>query len=117
MKVYTYKNCDTCRKAVKWLNAQQLQFEEIPIREQPPSKNELQQMLAIYNGNIRKLFNTSGQDYKALGLKDKLPGLSEDEALELLANNGNLVKRPFLLVGDAGAVGFDETEWQNLLKL
>ncbi len=117
MKVYIYKNCDTCRKAVQWLKANGLKFEEVPIREQPPTKTELNRMLAVYDGNIRKLFNTSGQDYKALGMKDKLPGLSKDAALNLLSGNGNLVKRPFLLTDGAAVVGFDEAEWKNLLKV
>jgi len=68
-------------------------------------------MLAVYEGDMRRLFNTSGQDYKALNLKDKLPSLGQDEALKLLAGNGNLVKRPFLLAGSRGLVGFKEAEW------
>ncbi|MFN7140183.1 MAG: arsenate reductase family protein [Limisphaerales bacterium] len=117
MKVYTYKNCGTCRKAVQWLKKQNISFEEIPIREQPPTKAELRQMLDLQGGNLRKLFNTSGQDYKALGMKDKLPGLSAEAALEMLSQNGNLVKRPFLLTDQNGVVGFDEEEWKRLLKL
>ncbi|MBA4148419.1 MAG: arsenate reductase family protein [Verrucomicrobia bacterium] len=117
MKIYTYKNCGTCRKAVQWLASNNVSFEEIPIREQPPTKPELRRMLEIQGGNLRKLFNTSGQDYKALGMKDKLPTLSTDDALDLLSKNGNLVKRPFVLTTDSGIVGFDEAEWKKLLKL
>jgi arsenate reductase len=115
MKIHTYANCDTCRKAVKWLRANGLAFEEIPIRETPPSPDELQRMLARYDGDLRKLFNTSGQDYRALGIKDKLADLSPDEAISLLAGNGNLIKRPFLLNGDRGLVGFKEEEWARAL--
>lgn len=115
MKIHTYVKCDTCRKAVKWLRANGLAFEEIPIRETPPSPNELRRMLAFYDGDLRRLFNTSGQDYRALGIKDKLADLTPDEAMTLLAGNGNLIKRPFLLGGDGGLVGFREEEWAKAL--
>jgi arsenate reductase len=71
MTVYTYSNCSTCRDAVKWLRARGVAFVEKPIRETPPSVAELQRMLAYQDGNLRRLFNTSGQDYRALGLADK----------------------------------------------
>ena len=115
MKIHTYVKCDTCRKAVKWLRANGLAFEEIPIRETPPSPNELRRMLAFYDGDLRRLFNTSGQDYRALGIKDKLADLTPDEAITMLAGNGNLIKRPFLLGGDGGLVGFREEEWAKAL--
>jgi len=111
MKVYTYKNCTTCKKAVKWLRENDIEFEELPIRTLPPSKAELSDMLGYYADDIRKLFNTSGGDYRAMKLSEKLPKMSTDEALELLASNGNLVKRPFLLGDDFGLVGFKEDEW------
>ena len=114
LKVYAYKNCGTCRKALKFLDANQVAYTTIPIREQPPTKAELRQMLKIYRGAIRKLFNTSGQDYKALNLKDRLPKLSVEEALELLSRNGNLVKRPFVLFDKDGLLGFNEAEWKRL---
>lgn len=115
LKVYAYAGCDTCRKALKFLTSRKIAHEVIPIREQPPTLGELKRMLALYDGELRKLFNTSGQDYKALALKDKLPGMKVDEALKLLASNGNLVKRPFALTKDDGHVGFKETEWQEWL--
>ncbi|MDF7823240.1 arsenate reductase family protein [Pontiellaceae bacterium B12227] len=115
MKIYTYTKCSTCRKATKWLNEQSIDFEEIPIRETPPSVNELRQMLD-HVGDLKKLFNTSGMDYRALGMKDKLPTLSTEEALELLASNGNLIKRPFLIDSDKGTTGFKEDVWEALLK-
>ncbi|QBG48742.1 arsenate reductase family protein [Verrucomicrobia bacterium S94] len=115
MKIYTYKKCSTCRKAVKWLKEQKLDVEEIPIRETPPSVEELRQMLE-YVGDLKKLFNASGQDYRALGMKDKLPGMDTEEALKLLASNGNLIKRPFLIGSDKGATGFKEEVWEALLK-
>ena len=66
-------------------------------------------------GDIKKLFNTSGQDYRALGMKDKLSGMSEAQALDLLASNGNLIKRPFMISGENGAVGFKQEEWDRLV--
>ncbi len=116
LKVYAYKNCDTCRKAVKWLEKNKVPHEVLPIREQPPGETELKRMLKIYEGNIRKLFNTSGQDYKALNLKEKLPAMNEAEAIQLLSKNGNLVKRPFVLSKDSGVVGFDESEWEKIFS-
>ena len=67
-------------------------------------------------GDLQKLFNTSGQDYRALGMKDKLPSMGTEEALELLASNGNLIKRPFLIDVDKGTTGFKESVWETLLK-
>ena len=113
MKIYTYKNCSTCRKAVKYLDSTKRDYTEIAIRETPPSKAELKAMLKIYDGDIRKLFNTSGGDYKEMNLKDKLPKMSEAKAIDLLSKNGNLVKRPFLLVGNTGTVGFKEEDWKT----
>ena len=110
--VYTYANCSTCRDAVKWLRAQGVAFVEKPIRETPPSVGELQRMLGYQDGRLRRLFNTSGQEYRALGLSDKLPAMTEAEALALLAGNGRLVKRPFALGDTFGLVGFDQAEWE-----
>jgi arsenate reductase len=114
LKVYTYAKCSTCRKAVKFLRDHQIKFEELPIRETPPSLAELKSMLE--GKNLKALFNTSGLDYKALGLSAKLPGLSDAEALNLLAKNGNLVKRPFAIGNDVRLVGFDEQAWGSALS-
>lgn len=111
MRIYTYKNCGTCKKATKWLKEQDIAFEELPIRDTPPTAAELKQMLAYQNGELKKLFNTAGGDYRELNMKDVLPTLSEGAALELLADRGNLVKRPFVLGDDFGLVGFKETDW------
>ncbi|MCW5557446.1 MAG: arsenate reductase family protein [Verrucomicrobiae bacterium] len=113
LKVYAYAGCDTCRRALRFLRERNVVHEVIPIREQPPSRAELRRMLAAYGGDVRRLFNTSGQDYKALGLARKLPDLSTDEALALLAGNGNLVKRPFVLARDDAWTGFKEAEWRE----
>jgi len=116
LKVYTYANCDTCRKAIKFLKAHALDFEALPIRETPPTRAELEGALAACDGEIRRLFNTSGQDYKAMGLSAKLPGISKAGAIKLLAGNGNLVKRPFLIAGQGvHLVGFDEARWRAAL--
>lgn len=113
-RIYTYKNCGTCRKAMKYLAARGIEAEEIPIREQPPTEDELRKMLKRCGGDLKRLFNTSGGDYKALNLKDKLGSMSLDEAINLLSVTGNLVKRPFALVGRGGTVGFKEDEWAEL---
>lgn len=115
LKIYTYANCDTCRRAVKWLRAQGLAFDERPIRETPPTPAELRKMLAAQGGELRRMFNTSGKDYREQKLGEKLPKLSEAAALALLAGNGNLVKRPFLLGGGVALTGFDEGAWAATL--
>ena len=115
IRVHTYEKCDTCRRAVKWLAAQGVTPQIIPIRESPPTVPELRAMLG-HVGDLRRLFNTSGKDYKAMNMKDRLPGLTEDEALALLSKNGNLVKRPFALAAGTGAVGFKEDEWAQMLR-
>jgi arsenate reductase len=117
LKVYAYSGCSTCKNAIKWLKGRGIEFEEIAIRETPPTVGELKGMLGAYGGEVRRLFNVSGMDYRSLGLKDTLPGMSVEEALGLLAGNGNLVKRPFAV--DAGKnvflVGFKEGEWEGAL--
>jgi arsenate reductase len=115
--VYTYKNCDTCRKATKWLAAQGEAFEERPIRETPPTVAELRAMLGHLGGERRRLCNTSGGDYRAEKLGDILETLSEADFLARLAANGNLIKRPFLLrsAPPLGLVGFNETAWRGAL--
>lgn len=115
MKVYAYAGCDSCRKALKFLAAHGVEPEVIAIREQPPKVAELRAMLRHVGGEMRRLFNTSGQDYRAMNLSAKLPTMPESEALALLAANGNLVKRPFALTKTAGAVGFKPEEWERLL--
>lgn len=116
LTIYTYTNCDTCRRAVKWLRAQGLIFEERAIRETPPGMAELKTMLAAYNGERRRLFNTSGRDYRELKLGDKLTAMTDREALALLSGNGNLVKRPFLIGDRVALVGFDEKIWSQVFQ-
>jgi arsenate reductase len=118
LKVYTLSNCDTCRKAVKWLKAHAVTFEERAIRETPPTPAELKTMLAAQKtegGGLKKLFNTAGGDYREQKLGEKLPTLTEAAALALLAGNGNLVKRPFAIGRGVALVGFSEATWAAAL--
>ena len=114
--VYTYSQCDTCRKAVKWLKENEVSFEERPIRETPPTVVELKRVLTSYQGELRKLFNTSGRDYRDQKLGDRIDTLGEREALELLSKNGNLVKRPFVVGKSGGWVGFDAKTWSERVR-
>jgi arsenate reductase len=113
--LYTYAKCSTCRDAVKWLRAHGVKFTERPIYETPPGVAELRRMLAFQGGNVRRLFNTSGIQYRERGLAAKLPAMTEAEALALLASDGRLVKRPFLLGETFGLVGFDAAAWEKVL--
>lgn len=117
LKLHAYQGCSTCRNAIKWLKQHDIAFQEIAIRETPPSVTDLRAMLDAHASDLRRLFNTSGQDYRALGMKDKLPTMTTDDALKLLSTNGNLVKRPFAI--DAARkvflVGFKEDEWSAAL--
>ncbi len=116
LTVYTYAKCSTCRDAVKWLQTQGVPFVEKPIYTEPPSPAELTRMLALQDGNLRRLFNTSGIQYRALGLAAKLPEMTEAEALALLASDGRLVKRPFVLGDGIGLLGFDPRTWSAALR-
>lgn len=115
LRVYAYAGCETCRKALKFLAARGVAHEVVPIREQPPTPAELRAMLGYVGGELRRLFNTSGQDYRAMKLGERLPAMSVGAALALLATHGNLVKRPFALAKTAGVVGFKPEEWERLL--
>ena len=113
LKVYTYSNCNTCRIALRFLDKHSIEHIEIPIRENPPSRPELRKMLAAQHGHIRSVFNTHGMDYRDLKLKDKVSSMRESEAVALLAANGNLVKRPFLIGDGIHLVGFYEDQWRR----
>ena len=111
--VYAYKNCDTSRKALKYLHARGVEYEVAPIRETPPTKTELARALKAYGGDVRRLFNTSGGDYKSLNIKERIATMTPQEAIALLASNGNLVKRPFVIGPGLVLVGFREEEWEK----
>ena len=115
IQLYQYPKCSTCRKAIKFLNARNITYDKIDIVETPPSKNELNTMLGHLDGEVKRLFDTSGELYREMGLKDTLAGMSADKAIELLAQHGKLIKRPFLLMEDGGAVGFKEEVWETLV--
>jgi arsenate reductase len=113
IKVYEYAGCSTCKKALKFLKDRKVDFEVIPIVDRPPTVTELRAMLKHLNGELKKLFNTSGQQYRELKMSERLPGMSESEAISLLSKNGKLIKRPFVLASDWGVVGFNEAEWKK----
>ncbi|AIQ16926.1 hypothetical protein H70357_09825 [Paenibacillus sp. FSL H7-0357] len=117
LKVYQYPKCGTCRSAVKWLKEQGHELELQHIAEQPPTVEELRLLVANSGFPLKKFFNTSGEVYKALGLKDKLSSLSEDEQLKLLSSNGMLIKRPVVTDGKKVTVGYKEEQygeaWSN----
>jgi arsenate reductase len=111
LTVYTLAQCSTCRDATRWLREHGIEFREKAIRETPPTAAELRVMLAAQGGKPGPLFNRSGMEYRALGLAAKLPDLSTAEALELLAGNGRLVKRPFVIGRGVSLLGFNAARW------
>ena len=115
MLVLVYRKCSTCLKALKWLENNKVQFDERPIVEQNPTYEELKEWYQKSGLPLKKFFNTSGLLYKSLNLKDKLPTMTEDEQLRLLATDGMLVKRPLIISDDFILVGFREKEWEAAL--
>lgn len=111
-----YPRCTTCQKARKWLEAQGVAFEARHIQQQPPTARELTAWHAQSGLPLKRFFNTSGLKYKELGLKDKLPTMSQEEQFALLASDGMLVKRPILVLDGAVLVGFRQPEWEDALK-
>ena len=116
MQFLCYDKCSTCRKARNWLDAHDLAYELRPIKEQKPDAEELKAWLERSGLPLKRFFNTSGLQYKALGLKDRLPNMSEEEQLRLLASDGMLVKRPLLIGNDFVLVGFREEEYERTLN-
>ncbi len=111
-----YPKCTTCQKAKAWLDAHGIPYELRDIKNQNPSEAELRSWHSLSGLPLRKLFNTSGLQYKALGLKDKLPTMSEDEQFSLLASDGMLVKRPILVGNIFTFFGFKEADWAEQLQ-
>lgn len=109
-----YPPCSTCQKAKKWLEEAGIPFEERHIKEQRPTREELDRWQTLSGRPLKAFFNTSGLAYRALGLKDKLPALSREEQLTLLAGDGMLVKRPLAVLPDRVLVGFRPAEWEAL---
>ncbi len=120
LKIYEYKNCSTCKNALKYLGEKKITYTALPIVDEPPTIAELQKMLTHLKsrgGSFKNLFNTSGIQYRELGLAEKIKnGLDEKEAIDLLSKNGKLIKRPFLISDKIGLVGFKKDEWDSLLK-
>lgn len=114
--LYTYKNCDTCRKATAWLDENGIAYELKAIRETPPSVEELTFAMKYFSGDLRRLFNSSGTDYRDLKIKEQLSCMSELDAIKLLSENGNLVKRPFLIGEGKVLTGFKAEIWHNALR-
>lgn len=110
-----YPPCGTCRKAVKWLAGQEVEVEARDIVTDKPTVDELRRWIPMSGLPLRKWFNTSGLLYKEMGLKDKIPGMTEPEMIALLASNGKMIKRPVLVLPDRVLVGFKEEEWQEVL--
>ncbi len=110
-----YPKCSTCQKAKRFLDEHQVNYEDRHIVEQTPSVAELKQWLSNSDLPLSKLFNTSGQKYRALGLKNCLKTMSEDEMLECLASDGMLIKRPLLIGNGTLLVGFKDAQWLELI--
>ena len=111
-----YPTGRTCKKAKSWLDAVGISYTMRDIKEENPSADELRQWYQQSGEPLKKFFNTSGIQYRALELKDKLPQMSEDEQIELLATDGMLVKRPLLITDDTVLIGFKEAQWAEKLK-
>ncbi len=115
MQFICYPKCTTCQKARKWLEEHKVKYNERNIAADNPTYEELKEWHKKSGLPLKRFFNTSGMIYREKQLKDKLPGMSEDEQLKLLSTDGMLVKRPLLLAGDKVLVGFKEAEWEKFL--
>lgn len=113
LTLYWYPKCGTCRNAKKWLDRHELQYEAIHLVENPPSRAEIEQLYKNSGLELKKFFNTSGQKYRELGLKDKLKEASENEMLDILATDGMLLKRPIVTDGLKVTVGFKEEQFDE----
>lgn len=109
-----YNKCSTCKKAKQFLDSNNIKYNDRPIKDKTPTKKELSNWIKKYNVNINKLFNTSGLVYKSLNLKDKIQTLSNSEKINLLSNNGMLLKRPLLITDEKLLIGFKEEEWDKI---
>ena len=116
MLLICYPRCSTCKKAQKWLDEKGISYTYRDIKEDNPSLDELKAWYEKSGLPLKKFFNTSGLLYKEMQLKDKIPTMSEEEQLKLLATNGMLVKRPLLVLEDTVIVGFKEVEWSEKCK-
>lgn len=115
MQVLCYAKCSTCRKTLKWLDEQGISYDLRDIQSENPTEAELRDWHAKSALPLKRFFNTSGMQYRALNLKDRLPGMPEDEQFQLLASDGMLVKRPLLVLDDTVLPGFKQAEWEQAL--
>ena len=111
-----YEKCSTCKRALKWLDEHDVNYTRRDIKTDNPNYQELKSWYEKSGLPIKRFFNTSGNAYKDLKLKDKLPSLSDEEALKLLSTDGMLVKRPLFIDGDKVLVGFKEAEWEDYIR-
>ena len=116
MVVLVYRKCSTCIKALKWLEENNIEFTERPMKEENPTYEELKEWHERSGLPLKKFFNTSGLLYKDMKLKDRLPSMTEEEQLQLLATDGMLVKRPLVVADDYVLTGFKEEEWEEKMK-
>lgn len=116
LTMYWYPKCGTCRSAYKWLSDRGIEAETTDLVQHPPVRSELEKLVERSGLELNKFFNTSGERYRELQLKDKLPGMSRDEKLDLLAANGKLIKRPIVTDGERVTVGFKEEEFARVWK-
>lgn len=116
MTILCYPRCTTCKKALKWLQENEIVYEERDIKSDNPSKEEIKSWYEKSGLTLKRFFNTSGNLYKEMKLKDKLGDMTEEEQIELLSTDGMLVKRPVLVGEDFVLTGFKETEWEKVLK-
>lgn len=114
IKIYEYTGCGTCKKAKKYITEKGISATFLPIRETPPTVSELEKVYASMENNLKRLFNTSGQDYRGQNIKEKLPAMSLEQVFKLLSQNGNLIKRPFVVTEKGGFTGFALEEWETL---
>ena len=113
--ILCYKKCSTCKKALKWMDEKGYAYEARPIREEHPTAEELKDWYVKSGLPLKRFFNTSGNLYKELKLKDRLPEMSEEEQIDLLASDGMLVKRPLVVMEEGVLTGFKESEWMEKL--
>ena len=111
-----YPKCSTCKKAAAWLKEREISYESRDIKENNPTADELKAWIAKSGLPIQKFFNTSGQIYRELNLKDKLDTMTDEEMIKFLAGNGMLVKRPLLIGENTVCVGFKESDWEKIFK-
>ncbi|AZN42832.1 arsenate reductase family protein [Paenibacillus albus] len=116
LTIYEYPKCGTCRSAIKKLKSQGYELESHNVFESAPPANVIADLIKLSGLEVKKFFNTSGEVYKELGLKDKLPSMSDQEKIELLASNGRLIKRPVVTDGKTVTVGFKEEDFEQIWR-